>query len=184
MSIITPNAAIAERWTKAREAKILRRPLERFMRTRGLPVAEDEEGKVTLDVARVGAYFLEAAYSAYTLKHWAALPLLPRQASLLAKSSFALAAALCELIGAPEHNQVAAALVVTDFFTPRYGTAVAARVSVEGMVWRALRSPQGLLDELLESIAVLCVQGIIEDDESCVRAASERLAERIAAINP
>jgi hypothetical protein len=41
-----------------------------------------------------------------------------------------------------------------------------------------------LLDELLESIAVLCVQGIIEDDESCVRAASERLAERIAAINP
>jgi hypothetical protein len=184
VSVITPNAAIADRWTCAREAKILRRPLEQFLRSRGLPLAVQAQVQVLEDVARVGTYFLEAAYAAYAKDHWEALPLLPRQASLLAKSAFALAGAVCELIGTPQHAQLAAAEVVTGFFTPRYGSRLAARVSVEGMVWCALRSPHGLLDQLLESIAVLSVPAITENNESCVQAASEKLAERIAAINP
>jgi hypothetical protein len=184
VSVIIPNAAIADRWTCAREAKILRRPLEQFLRVHGLPLASEGEGQVMQDVARVGRYFLEAAYAAYARDHWEALPLLPRQASLLAKSAFALAGAVCELIGTPQHAQLAAAEVVTGFFTPRYGSRLAARVSVEGMVWCTLRSPHGVLDRLLESIAVLSVQAIIEKSESCEQAASEQLAARIAAINP
>ena len=154
------------------------------MRSQGLALAVEGEDSVIQNVARVGTYFLEAAYVAYVQEHWDALPLLPRQASLFGKSAFALSGAVCELIGIPQHYQMAAAMAVTDFFTPRYGSRLAARVSVEGMVWCSLRSPQRLLDQMLEAIAVLSVQAIIENDESCVRAASEQLAERISAINP
>jgi hypothetical protein len=160
---------------------VLRRPLDQFLRTRDLKLSEAGVDQNVATLARVTEFFIEAGFADYAKHNWERLPLSARQCSILSKIAFAIGAGLASSVGKPQHAQLAAALAVATFFTPRFGTAAAARLSVEGMVWRCLRHGSAL-DRILEEVENEAVLAVARNEDANIVDVVELIRERIAAI--
>jgi hypothetical protein len=151
------------------------------LRTRGLKLSDVDVDQNIATLARVTEFFIDAGFAAYAKHNWERLPLSARQCSILSKVAFAISAGLALSVGKPQHAQLPAALAVSTVFTPRFGSALAARLSIEGMVWRCLRHGSAL-DQLLEEIENEAVLAVARNDDAHIADVVELIRERIEAI--
>jgi hypothetical protein len=127
MAILIPNATITRRWAGALQASMQRAPLERFLRSRGLPVAARGPAQDSDNIARTCLYVLDKGIRFYFLDGAAALsgPQMPLIGQVACKVCFNLAM----LIAEPQAWRVPALVGTAQLLSRHIDLAAAASIS-------------------------------------------------------
>jgi hypothetical protein len=127
MAILIPNATITRRWAGALQASMQRAPLERFLRSRGLPVAARGPAQDSDNIARTCIYVLDKGIGFYFCDGAAALSgqQMPIVGQVACKVSFNLAM----LIAEPQAWRVPALVATAQLLSRHTDLAAAAGIS-------------------------------------------------------
>jgi hypothetical protein len=127
MAILIPNATISRRWAGALQASIQRAPLERFLRSRGLPVAARGPARDSDNIARSCVYLLEKGLQAYSQDGTALLN--GRQMPVMGQAACQVCFSLAMLIGEPQAWRVPALVGAAQILSKHTDLVAAATVS-------------------------------------------------------
>ncbi len=127
MTILIPNATISRRWAGALQASIQRAPLERFLRSREIPVATRGPAQDSDNIARTCVYILDKGLGAYS--HDAVAALFEPQMSVMGQLACTVCFSLGLLIGAPQAWRVPALVGAAQLLSRHTSLTAAAGIS-------------------------------------------------------
>lgn len=127
MSILIPNATISHRWAGALQASMQRAPLERFLRSRGLPVAARGPAQDSDNIARTCVYLLDKGLGAYA--HDAVVALFGPQMPVMGQVACTVCFSLGLLIGEPQAWRVPALVGAAQLLSRHTSLVAAASIS-------------------------------------------------------
>lgn len=181
MALCIPDEAIASHWSAALRASRRRRPLEDFLRARGLSVASHGPTREADNLICASLHFLECGLQAH-----AAGQALPAPAAThyiaLAQIGAAVAESLSTLIDRQAYWSIAASAAITDWLAARMGGPAAARMAVTAARRCAGRPRTGVADARLRAIKERVIRAVTHDEGGHAAAAAAVIAEAIAAI--
>jgi hypothetical protein len=127
MAILIPNATITRRWAGALQASMQRAPLERFLRSRGLPVAARGPAQDSDNIARTCVYVLEKGIGFYFRDGAAALS--GSQMPIIGQVACKVCFNLAMLIAEPQAWRVPALVGAAQLLSRHTDLAAAASIS-------------------------------------------------------
>ena len=179
MAVVFPNPAIARRWNGALKARLMRAPLEEFLRSRGIATARAGAGQDSDDVTRAAVQIIEAARAVGSTRRPGGVPL--SDSAIVAHLSCLVTRTLAALIENPDVWRVAALVCTAQILSPLLGLTGAA-VAAAAYVRRFENEHAG--DAALDiQLAQATIRLVINDVADAFLEASSQVASRLSASN-
>ena len=178
MTILIPNATISRRWAGALEASIQRAPLERFLRSRGLPVAVRGPAQDSDNIARTCVYIVDKGLGVYN--HDAVAALFEPQMSVMGQVACTVCFSLGQLIGAPQAWRVPALVGAAQLLSRH--TSLVAAASISAAAARAFTSSS--LPAERTDLGPRASSAVVRNDENEVDEVAQLIARYLAEASP
>jgi hypothetical protein len=127
MGIVYPSKAVARRWEGALQARLLRAPLERFLRAQGMVPAPRGVSKDSDDLAHATVSIVDAGIALYLIDRAPVLAF--GQRAVVGHAACLVSRALAEQIAQPDSWRIAALVSTARLLSPWVGLNAAAMAS-------------------------------------------------------